>query len=60
MALLAWRTAAGMLTVKAAGEITMIVGFPVWLGYAAIVPSLALTALVGLATALEALKASRG
>src|SRR5512145_3088510 len=36
MALLAWRTAAGMLTVKAAGEITMIVGFPVWLGYAAI------------------------
>jgi TRAP-type C4-dicarboxylate transport system permease small subunit len=60
MALLAWRTAAGMLTVKAAGEITMIVGFPVWLGYAAIVPSLALTALVGLVTALEALKASRG
>ena len=60
MALLAWRTAEGMLTVKAAGEITMIVGFPVWLGYAAIVPSLALTALVGLATALEALKASRG
>ena len=60
MALLAWRTAAGMLTVKAAGEITMIVGFPVWLGYAAIVPSLALTALVGLVTALEALTASRG
>jgi TRAP-type C4-dicarboxylate transport system permease small subunit len=60
MALLAWRTAAGMLTVKAAGEITMIVGFPVWLGYAAIVPSLALTALVGLASAVTSLKASRG
>jgi TRAP-type C4-dicarboxylate transport system permease small subunit len=60
MALLAWRTAEGMLTVKAAGEITMIVGFPVWLGYAAIVPSLALTALAGLATAIEAWKASRG
>ncbi len=59
MALLAWRTVAGMLTVKAAGEITMIVGFPVWLGYAAIVPSLALTALVGLATAVTSLKASR-
>lgn len=59
MALLAWRTAAGMLTVKAAGEVTMIVGFPVWLGYAAIVPSLALTALAGLATALEAFKAPR-
>jgi len=60
MGLLAWRTAAGMLTIKAAGEITMIVGFPVWLGYAAIVPSLALTALVGLATAVDAWKASRG
>ena len=59
MALLAWRTAAGMLTVKAAGEITMIVGFPVWLGYAAIVPSLALTALVGLATAVSSLKVRR-
>ena len=59
MALLAWRTAAGMLTVKAAGEVTMIVGFPVWLGYAAIVPSLALTALAGLATALEAWTAPR-
>lgn len=60
MALLAWRTTAGMLTVKAAGEITMIVGFPVWLGYAAIVPSLALTAVVGLATAVETWKAPRG
>jgi TRAP-type C4-dicarboxylate transport system permease small subunit len=53
MGALAWRAAAGMLTVKAAGEITMIVGFPVWLGYAAIVPSLALTALAGLAVAVD-------
>jgi TRAP-type C4-dicarboxylate transport system permease small subunit len=53
MAVLAWRAAAGMLTVKAAGEVTMIVGFPVWLGYAAIVPSLALTALAGLAVAVD-------
>jgi TRAP-type C4-dicarboxylate transport system permease small subunit len=60
MAVLAWRTAAGMLTVKAAGEITMIVGFPVWLGYAAIVPSLALTALAGLVTAREAWSTTRG
>jgi hypothetical protein len=48
-----------MLTVMAAGEVTMIVGFPVWLGYAAIVPSLALTALAGLLTALEAVRAAR-
>jgi hypothetical protein len=60
MALLAWRTAAGMLSLKASGEITMIVGFPVWVGYAAIVPSLVLAAIVGLATAVEAGKAVRG
>lgn len=59
MALLAWRAAAGMLTMKAAGEVSMIVGFPLWVGYAAIVPSLALAALVGLATALEAARAGR-
>ena len=56
MALLAWRAAAGMLAVKAAGEVSMIVGFPIWVGYAAIVPSLALAALVGLATAVDAWK----
>jgi TRAP-type C4-dicarboxylate transport system permease small subunit len=59
MAVLAWRTAAGMLAVKAAGEVTMIVGFPVWVGYAVIVPSLALAALVGLHTALEAARLAR-
>jgi TRAP-type C4-dicarboxylate transport system permease small subunit len=60
MATLAWRAAAGMLTVKASGEVSMIVGFPIWVGYAAIVPSLTLAALAGLATAIEAWKAVRG
>ncbi|MGH7396852.1 MAG: TRAP transporter small permease [Candidatus Rokuibacteriota bacterium] len=60
MGLLAWRTVAGMLTVKASGEVSMIVGFPIWIGYAAIVPSLVLAALVGLATAADAGKAARG
>jgi len=59
MAVLAWRTALGMLTVKASGEVSMIVGFPVWIGYAAIVPSLALATLVALATARESWKAAR-
>lgn len=54
MGVLAWRTLAGLVTVKASHEITMIVGFPVWIGYAAIVPSLVLATLVGLATAVEA------
>jgi TRAP-type C4-dicarboxylate transport system permease small subunit len=48
MGVLSWRTAAGMATVRAGGEVSMIVGFPMWIGYAAIVPSLALAALVTL------------
>jgi TRAP-type C4-dicarboxylate transport system permease small subunit len=59
MGLLAWRTALGMQTVKAAGEVSMIVGFPIWIGYAAIVPSLGLATLVALATARESWKAAR-
>jgi TRAP-type C4-dicarboxylate transport system permease small subunit len=60
MGLLAWRTVLGLLTVKASREITMIVGFPVWIGYAAIVPSLVLAAVIGVHTALESAKATRG
>jgi TRAP-type C4-dicarboxylate transport system permease small subunit len=60
MGVLAWRTAAGMATVRAGGEVSMIVGFPMWIGYAAIVPSLALAALVALFTAWESWKAARG
>ena len=59
MGVLTWRTIAGLLTVKASREITMIVGFPVWIGYAAIVPSLVLATVVGLYTALEAARGRR-
>ena len=59
MALLAWRTTLGFMTVKASNEVTMIVGFPVWIGYAAIVPSLVLATLVGLHTAVEYARAPR-
>lgn len=50
-ALLAWRLAVGALDMRAVGETTMIVGFPLWLGYAAMLPGLALAALAGLAVA---------
>lgn len=46
-ALLAWRAAAGALDLRAVGETTMIVGFPVWIGYAAMLPGLALAAVAG-------------
>ncbi len=57
MAVLAWRTAVGMVAVRAAGEVSMIVGFPIWIGYAAIVPSLVLATVVALATAQQSWKA---
>jgi TRAP-type C4-dicarboxylate transport system permease small subunit len=47
-ALIAWRTAAGALALKATGETTMILGAPLWLGQALMVPGFALLALAGL------------
>ena len=47
-ALIAWRTGAGALSLCASGETTMILGLPVWLGQALMVPGFALLALVGL------------
>jgi TRAP-type C4-dicarboxylate transport system permease small subunit len=54
MLLVAWRTGAGALSVMAAGETSMIMGFPSWIGYAFMVPGFALTALAGLYTAYGA------
>jgi TRAP-type C4-dicarboxylate transport system permease small subunit len=51
MALLAWRTGAGALAMKAGGEVTMITGVPIWLAYAAMAPAFALAAAAGLHTA---------
>jgi TRAP-type C4-dicarboxylate transport system permease small subunit len=53
MALVAWRATEGALSVYASGERAMISRYPQWIGYAAIVPSLALTALVGFYTAWQ-------
>ena len=55
MALVAWRATEGAISVYASGERAMISRYPQWIGYAAIVPSLALTALVGFYTAWESL-----
>jgi TRAP-type C4-dicarboxylate transport system permease small subunit len=47
-ALIAWRTAAGAVALHATGETTMIVGVPLWLGQALMVPGFVLLALAGL------------
>jgi TRAP-type C4-dicarboxylate transport system permease small subunit len=47
MALVAWRLAAGTLSMLEAGETTTILGWPVWYTYALMIPGVALTALAG-------------
>jgi len=48
LALLATRAGAGIADLRAAGETSMVLGLPLWLAYAAMVPSLALAALIAL------------
>ena len=58
MALVTWRTGVGAVAVKASNESTMILGFPLWIGYAAMIPGLILTVLTALQTARAAWKAA--
>jgi TRAP-type C4-dicarboxylate transport system permease small subunit len=53
MALLAWRTTLGGFSAWRSGSGTMLMGFPNWIIFAAMVPPLGLTALIGLAQALR-------
>ena len=56
MALLTWRTSIGAIAVKASNESTMILGFPLWIGYVAMIPGLLLTVFAALHTAHTAWK----
>lgn len=47
MALLAWRTTIGGINAWKSGSGTMLIGFPEWVIYVAMVPPLALTAAIG-------------
>jgi TRAP-type C4-dicarboxylate transport system permease small subunit len=46
-ALLAWRTGAGAAMLQSAGETSMILGLPLWLGQGLMVPGFVLLALAG-------------
>lgn len=46
-ALIAWRTAAGVVSVEQAGETTMILGWPLWIGQMLMVPGFVLLACAG-------------
>jgi len=47
-AALAWRGSAGMLAVKESGETSVILGWPVWVAQALMIPGFVLMALAGL------------
>jgi hypothetical protein len=51
-ALLAWRTLLGGLSAKEYGSVTMLLQFPEWTAFMAMVPPLVLTSVIGLVQAL--------
>jgi TRAP-type mannitol/chloroaromatic compound transport system permease small subunit len=53
-ALIAWRTLAGAVSLKEAGETSAVLGLPVWLAQALMVPSFVLLALAGFYMCLRA------
>ena len=59
-ALIAWRAFAGAITVKDAGETTMILSLPLWMGQMLMVPGFILLAIAGFYMAARHLRAARG
>jgi len=57
LAVVAWRGFAGAIAIKAANETTMIMGVPLWYGYALMAPAFALAAVVGFYTAVSSFRA---
>ena len=53
MALMTWRTAIGGLNAWNSGSGSMMLGLPEWIVYVAMVPPLALTAVIALAQAIQ-------
>ena len=56
LALMAWRTGMGALSAFKSQSGTMMIGFPEWIIYCAMLPPLALCAVIGLAQALFGFK----
>lgn len=56
----AWRTAAGALAIKEVGETSAILGWPVWIPQALMVPGFALLAIAGFYTCFMHLRRAAG
>jgi TRAP-type C4-dicarboxylate transport system permease small subunit len=59
MLLVAWRTGAGLVSIRTSGETTTILGMPQWWTYAGMLPGVALTALVAFRDAIQIFRISR-
>ena len=59
LGVIAWRSFAGAIAIEATHETTMIMGMPLWYGYALMTPAFALAALAGAYTVLASLRAAR-
>ena len=57
LVLVTWRVAVGGIDIHAAGERSMLMGLPLWIPYARMLPGLALCVLIG---AVQCLRAVRG
>ena len=57
LGVVAWRSFEGTIAIEAARETTMIMGVPLWYGYALMTPAFALAAAVGVYTAFASLRA---
>lgn len=55
---LGWRAAVGVFEMRQYGETSMVLGFPTWLTYLAMVPGLLVAGLIGLANALRSWRSS--
>jgi TRAP-type C4-dicarboxylate transport system permease small subunit len=58
-ALIAWRSAAGALAVKEVGETSAVLGVPVWIAQALMVPGFALLAAAGFYLCVHRLRSAR-
>ena len=55
-----WRTLVGCIDIAQAGETTMLMRIPIWVGYAAMIPGVMAAGLIALAQGLGVATAERG
>lgn len=51
-AVVGWRAAVGMVEIRHSGETSMLMGFPIWVGYVCVLPGIALATITAFAQGL--------